>query len=93
MRDTAYARELVSAAYVFPDKSEGRIERLYVKAMKQEEIRVSWWKGGKMVMRPLDLREDELLALLRKAIAEDVFSDEFLGGLKELLECEPNRGS
>ena len=85
MRDTPYAKELVTANFVFPDGDEGRIERLYVKELQQDEIRFSWWKDGKMMMRPLDLREDELLPLLANAIEKGVFSEAFLKGLKALL--------
>lgn len=86
MRDTPYARELITANFVFPDNSEGRIERLYVRELQQEEIRFSWWKDGKMMMRPLDLREDELLGLLKNAVRQGVFSESFLTDLKRALE-------
>jgi hypothetical protein len=84
MRDTAYARELATASLASGD-SEVRIERLFVKEFQQEEIRFSWWKGDKMMMRPLDLPEHELLELFRLAIQQRVFQPEFLRALKGIL--------
>ena len=50
MRDTKYARELREPAVKkWPGGSEGRIERLYVKGTKKEEIRFPWWKNGKII--------------------------------------------
>ncbi|HZG43605.1 MAG TPA: hypothetical protein VEY93_11620 [Longimicrobium sp.] len=84
MRDTSYARELKTVALPSGD-SEVRIERLYVKEAKQEEIRFSWWRDGKMMMRPLDLPEDELIQLLELAIKENVFKPDFIAELKRIL--------
>jgi hypothetical protein len=84
MRDTDYATELASAA-VFDGESEIRIERLYVKAVATEEIRFSWWESGRMLPRPADLPEGQLITLFRNAIANNVFSAEFLADLKGLL--------
>jgi len=80
MRDTDYATELATA-----DIKGCRIERLHVKALKQDEIRFSWWKEGHMTNRPLDLPEDELLALLRLAIEKNVFTEDFRRKLHSLL--------
>ncbi len=80
MRDTSYATELAHA-----DIGGHRIERLHVKHQGQEEIRFSWWKDGRMAMRPLDLPEHELLPLLRKAIENGVFTEGFLRELHSLL--------
>lgn len=88
-RDTTYARELASATFVDGD-SEIRIERLYVKESGLEEIRFSWWRKGRLIPRPPDLPESQLLPLLGSAISEGVFSKEFLARLKELLSGEPN---
>lgn len=85
MRDTKYARELVSAALDYQTGDQARIERLYVKDEQQEEIRFSWWRDSRMMLRPLDLPEDDLVALFRAAIQERVFSREFLRKLKSIL--------
>jgi hypothetical protein len=80
-RDTKYATEIASAA----DDLDQRIERLYVKGWKQDEIRFSWWRNGKMMPRPLDLPEKELLPLMSSAIRSGVFTDDFLRGLQTAL--------
>jgi hypothetical protein len=85
-RNTPYATELASATFIFPDGAEGRIERLYVKGLQQEEIRFSWWKDGRMMMRPLDLPEADLLALMRTAIVDNVFSEQFIADLRMVLK-------
>jgi hypothetical protein len=85
MRETKYARQLRQPGRVQWDDTEGQIERIPVNASLQEEIRFSWWKNGKLVPRPLDLSEDDLITLFRNAIANDVFTDRFRAELRELL--------
>ncbi|MGD0930491.1 MAG: hypothetical protein ABR902_07565 [Candidatus Korobacteraceae bacterium] len=86
MRDTKYARELREPAVKkWPGGSEGRIERLYVKGTKKEEIRFPWWKNGKITTRPLDLPEDDLAELFAEAVAKDIFTDSFRLKLRSLL--------
>lgn len=80
MRDTNYAKELATA-----EINNCRIERLDVKDSGQTEIRFSWWPDGRMANRPLDLPEDELLALFGAAIDKQVFSAQFLEKLHGLL--------
>ena len=84
LRETAYARELARAVLEYPG-GVVRIERLYVKDLGQEEIRFSWWPDGKMAQRPLDLPEDDLLALFEKGIQQNVFTPSFLQSLRSLL--------
>lgn len=85
MRDTDYAKELASV-----DINGCRIERLFVKGEGQEEIRFSWWVDGRLTNRPLDVPEHELLALFRAAIAEGVFTPDFLRDLHaSLYELKP----
>lgn len=88
MRDTHYATELAHACINFPSGSEGRIERLRFKEPPDQGmggIRFSWWKDGRMVPRPLDATEYQLLALLKNAIQESVFSPRFLVELRRML--------
>ena len=85
MRDTEYATELATATIAFDAANEGKIERILVKEYGQDEIRFSWWKDGRMMMRPLDLAEDDLLKLMHNAIQADVFTPEFRSKLRELL--------
>jgi hypothetical protein len=78
MRDTEYATELRSASIEFGDGSEGRIERLFVKQYEQEEIRFSWWKNGNLVMRPLDLTEDQLVTLVARGVRDGILTAQFV---------------
>ena len=73
MRDTKYAREQRTSKI-----GENRIERLFVKAHQQEEIRLSWWPEGRMANRPLDVTEADFIALLAQGIADGVLSSQFL---------------
>ena len=85
MRDTDYATEQVTASVRFDAENEGRIERIFVKETQQEEIRFSWWKGGNIVPRPLDLSEADLLELMREAMVAGVFTPQFRAELRRLL--------
>jgi hypothetical protein len=80
MRDTRYATEIASA-----ESNHCRIERIHVKSHGRDEIRFSWWPNGRMANRPLDLPEDELLALVEQALSNGVFSGDFLRRLIRLL--------
>jgi hypothetical protein len=73
MRDTDYATELASIAI-----GDSRLERLFVKDENQEEIRLSWWPNGNMANRPLDIPEEQLIALLARGIQGGVLSSVFL---------------
>jgi len=85
MRDSKYARELASVSK-FWGSSEAKIERIYVKEFKQDEIRFSWWNEGRLIPRPLDVPEEDLLFLIQKALEAGVFSADFLSKLKKILE-------
>lgn len=89
VRDTPYATEIKAAADSFGQS----IERLFIKELGREEIRFSWWKDGRMVVRPLDLPEDELLPLMKAAMAEGVFSSGFLEDLRAALVDHLRSGS
>ncbi len=87
LRDTRYARELANAKLPSGPgrKSFVAIERIHVKQLDQVEIRFSSWEGTKMLPRPLDLPEEELLPLLEAALRGGVFSDGFTEGLRGVL--------
>jgi hypothetical protein len=87
LRDTDYAREIATAQLSSGESGRSfvAIERIYVKGAAQEEIRFSWWEGTRMMARPLDLPESELLPLIQEAIARNVFSREFLSKLRGVL--------
>jgi hypothetical protein len=72
LRDTKYATEIASSIMKLPSGAEARIERLRVKSSDQVEIRMSWWKDGRMMMRPLDLPESDFLKLIAQGIRDGV---------------------
>jgi hypothetical protein len=87
LRDTDYATELREPGIIhWSDGSEGRIERLLIKGSQEEEVRFSWWKDGRFQTRPLDLGEEDLLSLMADAINHGVFTQDFLAGLRRLLQ-------
>ncbi|MFF2589510.1 hypothetical protein ACFVSS_16780 [Peribacillus butanolivorans] len=66
------------------------IERIHVKATQEDEIRFAYYKYNKndnerLILRPLDLTEDDLFQLFISAIAEDVFTPTFRSKLKSIL--------
>jgi hypothetical protein len=93
LRDTAYATELAHGSFTFPCGTEGRIERLRFKTGAEagkEGIRFSWWKDGRMVPRPLDATEDQLLMLLADAFQQGVFTVRFVNVLRDFLGPAPD---
>jgi hypothetical protein len=73
LRDTEYAEERASTRL-----GAVRLERLFVKAENQEEIRLSWWPDGRMANRPVDVPEGDLVTLLAQGIRDGVLSAQFL---------------
>jgi hypothetical protein len=62
------------------------LERIFVKGGR-EEIRLAWWKNGKLTNRPADLETPEWVPLFTDALKQGVFTaDEQLGMLKALLQ-------
>jgi len=86
---TPYAEELARASARLSDSSEGRIERLLFGEDSwyngQEGIRFSWWKGKNFKKWPLGVTENELLALLKSALQQDVFPADFMDALRKIL--------
>ncbi len=80
-RDTPYARELRTSR-----RGENRIERLLIKSSGQEEIRLSWWPEGQMANRPMDVPEDEFIALLAQGVTQGVLSSRFVFRLIEAIK-------
>lgn len=77
LRDTSYARELVPAVVQgYSRGNEIRLERLLIKSSGEEEIRLSWWKNGRMAQRPADLPEDDLVAMIAEGLRCGVLDPE-----------------
>jgi hypothetical protein len=81
VKETTEARQPSASS----PKAVSAIERIVVKKSKRTEIRFSSWQGAKMMPKPLALPESELLPLLSQAIRREVFSEEFLAGLRQAL--------
>jgi hypothetical protein len=77
MSERAEVKKLASVTLPLGEQ-EGKIERLLVDKTGREEIRLSWWSEDCLLACPLCLSEDELVALLRKAIRQEVLSPDFL---------------
>jgi len=74
LRDTKYAREIARSVLKWDGGDEARIERLEIKKTGQIEIRMSWWKDGQMLPRPLDLSEADFFKLIVQGIRDGVLS-------------------
>ena len=72
LRDTKYAREIARSVIQWPGDSEARIERLEIKSSGTIEIRLSWWKGGQMMPKPLDLSEHDFMRLIAQGFRDGV---------------------
>jgi hypothetical protein len=81
LRETSETRALRTSR-----KGDIRIERLLIKSSGQEEIRLSCWPDGQMANRPLDVPEDEFIALLAQGVTNGVLSSRFVFRLIEAIK-------
>lgn len=89
MKSTEYCDALASGKVTSTDHTDV-IERIHVKEKKREEIRFAYYKTTKnnnerLVLRPLDITETELLQVFVDAVANNVFSEDFKRKLKGIL--------
>ena len=89
LKETDYCKLLKQGRIETPEQIS-TIERIHVKEQNREEIRFAYYKKNKndndrLVLRPLDLEENELFQLFIAAISEDVFSNDFTQKLKKIL--------
>ena len=86
LRKTRYA-ELCSHATVGESTGdEKRLEKIWVKSRKEEILRWTWWRDGKMLPRPAEMNEPELIALIDRGFQAGVLSSFFLRQLIHLVE-------
>ena len=90
-RDIHNDTELVRATATLIDNTEGRIESLVFADTHQKGICFSWWNNNRIMPRPLDGTDDEILLLFKEALRKKVFSEHFLTTLKGLLSA-PRQG-
>ncbi|KNY26362.1 hypothetical protein [Pseudobacteroides cellulosolvens] len=83
-----YADNLAEAIIDIDNNDKAKAERLIIKATGETEIRFSWWtQGGTHFQHaPLDMSEDNWLCLFEAAFENKVFSDEFIKGLKKMIQ-------
>ena len=89
IKETSYCK-IYNKATIEDDEYYNCIERIWVNSKNREEIRFALYKdtirGDKRyIPRSLDVTEIQLLNLLKLAIKERVFSDEFIDMLKQEL--------
>ncbi|HBF4581480.1 TPA: hypothetical protein LR945_002528 [Clostridioides difficile] len=90
--ETKYCKVLRQAKIRYGNIGYG-IEKIFVKALNQEEIRFVYFKDTfrkeqQLIARPLDLTEDELIKLIKESIQKRVFSKEFISNLREILNTK-----
>jgi len=85
LRVTEYATELRRATIELGHGNEARLERLYIHQHGREEMRLSWWQNGRMMDRPLDLAEADMVRLFAEGRRQRVFSEEFATDLRTAL--------
>lgn len=89
VKETNYCK-IYSKVSIEDDEYNSCIERIEVKEKKREEIRFALYKdtvrgNNRYVPRSLDVTELQLLELIKKAIQEKIFSNEFIEMLKQEL--------
>lgn len=89
IKETSYCK-IYNKVSIEDDEYFSCIERIEVKSKKRDEIRFSLYKDtirgdNRYIPRSLDVTEIQLLELIKLAIKEKVFSDEFIDMLKQEL--------
>ena len=89
IKETNYCK-IYNRVSIEDDDYYSCIERIEVKSKQRDEIRFSLYKDtirgdNRYIPRSLDVTEIQLLDLLKLAIKEKVFSDEFIDMLKQEL--------
>ena len=87
IKETNYCK-IYSKVSIEDDEYNSCIERIEVKEKKREEIRFALYKDtvrgdNRYVPRSLDVTEIQLIELIKKAIKQKVFSNEFIEMLKQ----------
>lgn len=89
IKDTKYCQVLIQGKLV-DEKYTYCIEKIFIKTLKRDEIRFSLYKDTirsteRYIPRSLDVTEEQLLQLIKAAVAEGVFSKDFIKDLSEIL--------
>lgn len=89
IKETSYCK-IYNKVSIEDDDYYSCIERIEVKEKQREEIRFALYKDtvrgdSRYIPRSLDVTEIQLLELIKKAIQNKVFSEEFIDMLKQEL--------
>lgn len=89
IKDTKYCKILNQGKLTDEDYTYS-IEKIFIKAIKRDEIRFSLYKdtiktAERYIPRSLDVTEEQLLQLIKESITAGVFSKEFIKNLSEIL--------
>ncbi|MDU1005306.1 MAG: hypothetical protein E7A63_09555 [Clostridium butyricum] len=95
IKETKYCK-IYKKVTIEDDEYNSCIERIEVKEKKREEIRFALYKDtirgdNRYVPRSLDVTELQLLELIKKAIQEKIFSNEFIEMLKQELNSKTKK--
>jgi len=96
LKETDYCK-LIKQGRLDKGDHVSTIERIYVKEKDDFEIRFAYYKPNKknnerLILRPLDLNEEDLFEVFCDAIDKEVFSPEFENKLRNKLTLkEENR--
>lgn len=89
IKDTKYC-QILNQGKVADEEYTYSIEKIFIKAVKRDEIRFSLYKdtirsAERYIPRSLDVTEEQLLQLMKESIASGVFSKEFIKNLSQIL--------
>ncbi len=89
IKETSYCK-IYNRVSIEDDDYYSCIERIEVKEKQRQEIRFALYKDtirgeNRYIPRSLDVTEIQLIELIKKAIQNKVFSDEFIEMLKQEL--------
>ncbi|MGG7179247.1 hypothetical protein ACQPU1_16880 [Clostridium paraputrificum] len=87
IKETKYCK-IINQGKVGDDEYTYSIEKIYIKELKRNEIRFCVYKATRRgdetyIPRSLDVTELELIELIKEALKEKVFSEEFIEMLKQ----------
>ncbi|WP_160669661.1 hypothetical protein [Clostridium sp. C8-1-8] len=90
IKDTKYC-QILSQGKIADKEYTYSIEKIFIKAVKRDEIRFSLYKDTirsteTYIPRSLDVTEEQLLQLIKQSIAQGVFSKNFIESLSQILQ-------
>lgn len=89
IKNTKYC-QILNQGKVADEEYTYSIEKIFIKAIKRDEIRFSLYKdtrrsAERYIPRSLDVTEEQLLELIKESMTAGVFSKEFIKNLTQVL--------